>query len=217
LTSEKAVELANAPEVENRVLGPDPETGKDIIVKDGRYGPYVTVVDEDNPKPKTASLFKSMSPATVTYEEAVKLLSLPREVGSDPETQTMITAQNGKFGPYLKRGTDSRSLDTEEQILEITLEQAVEIYKQPKYRGRRTAATPLKEFGEDPASNLKVVAKTGQFGPYVTDGVINATIPKEETIEELSPDRAFELLATRREKLGVEPGEAPKTAKRRKR
>ena len=217
LTTEKAVELANAPEVENRVLGPDPVTGKDIIVKDGRYGPYVTLVDEDNPKPKTASLFKSMSPATVTYEEAVKLLSLPREVGIDPETQTMITAQNGKFGPYLKRGTDSRSLDTEEQILEITLEQAIEIYKQPKYRGRRTAATPLKEFGEDPASNLKVVAKTGQFGPYVTDGVINATIPKEETIEELSPDRAFELLAIRREKLGVEPGEAPKTAKKKKR
>lgn len=217
LTTEKAVELANAPEVENRVLGPDPITGKDIIVKDGRYGPYVTLVDEENPKPKTASLFKSMSPATVTYEEAVKLLSLPREVGIDPETQTMITAQNGKFGPYLKRGTDSRSLDTEEQILEITLEQAIEIYKQPKYRGRRTAATPLKEFGEDPASNLKVVAKTGQFGPYVTDGVINATIPKEETIEELSPDRAFELLAIRREKLGVEPGVAPKTAKKKKR
>ncbi len=217
LTTEKAVELANAPEVENRVLGPDPVTGKDIIVKDGRYGPYVTLVDEENPKPKTASLFKSMSPATVTYEEAVKLLSLPREVGIDPETQTMITAQNGKFGPYLKRGTDSRSLETEEQILEITLEQAIEIYKQPKYRGRRTAATPLKEFGEDPASNLKVVAKTGQFGPYVTDGVINATIPKEETIEELSPDRAFELLAIRREKLGVEPGEAPKTAKKKKR
>ncbi len=217
LTTEKAVELANAPEVENRVLGPDPITGKDIIVKDGRYGPYVTLVDEDNPKPKTASLFKSMSPATVTYEEAVKLLSLPREVGIDPETQTMITAQNGKFGPYLKRGTDSRSLDTEEQILEITLEQAIEIYKQPKYRGRRTAATPLKEFGEDPASNLKVVAKTGQFGPYVTDGVINATIPKEETIEELSSDRAFELLAIRREKLGVEPGVAPKTAKKKKR
>jgi DNA topoisomerase-1 len=216
LTTEKAVELASAPPVENRVLGPDPVTGKDIIVKDGRYGPYVTLVDEDNPKPKTASLFKSMSPATVTYEQAVQLLSLPREVGIDPETGVMITSQNGKFGPYLKRGTDSRSLDTEEQILEITLEQAIEIYKQPKYRGRRTAATPLKEFGEDPASKLKVVAKTGQFGPYVTDGVINATIPKEETIEELSSDRAFELLSIRREKLGVEPGEKPKTAKRKR-
>ncbi len=217
LTTEKAVELVNAPEIKDRVLGPDPDTGFDIVVKNGRYGPYVAIIDEGEPKPKTASLFKSMSPETVTYEEALKLLALPREVGIDPETQTMITAQNGKFGPYLKRGADSRSLETEEQILEITLEQAIEIYKQPKTRGRRTAATPLKEFGEDPASQLKVVAKTGQFGPYVTDGVINATIPKEETIEELSSDRAFELLAIRREKLGVEPGEKPKTASKRKR
>ncbi len=217
LTTEKAVELANAPEIKDRVLGPDPDTGFDIVVKNGRYGPYVAIADEGADKPKTASLFKSMSPETVTYEEALKLLALPREVGIDPETQVMITAQNGKFGPYLKRGADSRSLEREEQILEITLDQAIEIYKQPKTRGRRTAATPLKEFGEDPASQLKVVAKTGQFGPYVSDGVINATIPKEETIEELSPDRAFELLAIRREKLGVEPGEAPKTAKKKKR
>ena len=217
LTTEKAVELANAPEIKDRVLGPDPDTGFDIVVKNGRYGPYVAIADEGAEKPKTASLFKSMSPETVTYEEALKLLALPREVGIDPETQVVITAQNGKFGPYLKRGADSRSLEREEQILEITLDEAVEIYKQPKTRGRRTAATPLKEFGEDPASQLKVVAKTGQFGPYVSDGVINATIPKEETIEELSPDRAFELLAIRREKLGVEPGEAPKTAKKKKR
>ena len=217
LTTEKAVELANAPEIKDRVLGPDPDTGFDIVVKNGRYGPYVAIADEGAEKPKTASLFKSMSPETVTYEEALKLLALPREVGIDPETQVVITAQNGKFGPYLKRGADSRSLEREEQILEITLDEAIEIYKQPKTRGRRTAATPLKEFGEDPASQLKVVAKTGQFGPYVSDGVINATIPKEETIEELSPDRAFELLAIRREKLGVEPGEAPKTAKKKKR
>ena len=217
LTTEKAVELANAPEIKDRVLGPDPDTGFDIVVKNGRYGPYVAIADEGAEKPKTASLFKSMSPETVTYEEALKLLALPREVGIDPETQVVITAQNGKFGPYLKRGADSRSLEREEQILEITLDEAIEIYKQPKTRGRRTAATPLKEFGEDPASQLKVVAKTGQFGPYVSDGVINATIPKEETIEELSPDRAFELLAIRREKLGVEPGEALKTAKKKKR
>ncbi|CAB4545976.1 MAG: type I DNA topoisomerase [Actinobacteria bacterium] len=218
LTTEKAVELANAPEIKDRVLGPDPDTGFDIVVKNGRYGPYVAIMDEGAPKPKTASLFKSMSPETVSYEEALKLLALPREVGIDPETQTMITAQNGKFGPYLKRGADSRSLEREEQILEITLDEALEIYKQPKTRGRRTAATPLKEFGEDPASKLNVVAKTGQFGPYVSDGVINATIPKEETIEELSPDRAFELLAIRREKLGVEPGQAaPKTSKKKKR
>jgi DNA topoisomerase I len=211
LTLERAKELAAAPPASDRVLGADPDTGFDIIVKDGRYGPYVMHVDEGNPKPKTASLFKTMSPATVTLEEAVSLLSLPREVGVDPETEQPITAQNGKYGPYIKRGTDSRSLASEEQIFELDLAAALEIFKQPKYGGRRTASTPLREFGEDPASGLAVVAKTGQFGDYVTDGVINATVPKEEALDEMSPDRAYELLAIRREKLGLEPGEAPKT------
>ncbi|MCF8528870.1 MAG: type I DNA topoisomerase [Aquiluna sp.] len=214
LTHDKALELIAAPPAEDRILGKEPESGLDIIVKDGRYGAYVTLVDEGNPKPKTASLFKSMTTQSVTLEEAIQLLSQPRTVGIDPELGTAITAQNGKFGPYLKRGTDSRSLTTEDQIFSLTLEEAVEIYKQPKYGARRTASTPLREFGEDPASTLQVVAKTGQFGNYVTDGVINATVPKDENLEELSADRAFELLAIRREKLGVEPGEAPKTAKK---
>ena len=214
LTVEKAQELIDAPPASDRVLGQEPESGLDIIVKDGRYGPYVTLVDEGNPKPKTASLFKTMSVDTVSFEEAVRLLSLPRTVGTDPESGNEITAQNGKFGPYLKRGNDSRSLTSEEQIFEISLEEAIEIYAQPKYGGRRTAATPLKEFGDDPASGLPVVAKTGQFGNYVTDGVINATIPKDEPIDEIANDRAYELLAIRREKLGVEPGEAPKTTKK---
>lgn len=214
LTIEKAQELIDAPPASDRVLGQEPASGLDIIVKDGRYGPYFTVVDEGNPKPKTASLFKTMSVDTVSFEDAVRLLSLPRTVGVDPESGNEITAQNGKFGPYLKRGNDSRSLTSEEQIFEISLEEAIEIYSQPKYGGRRTAATPLKEFGDDPASGLPVVAKTGQFGNYVTDGVINATIPKDEPIEEIANDRAYELLAIRREKLGVEPGEAPKTTKK---
>jgi DNA topoisomerase I len=214
LTIEKAEELIAAPPASDRVLGKDPESGLDIIVKDGRYGPYVTLVDESNPKPKTASLFKTMAVDTVSHEEALKLLSLPRVIGTDPETGSEITAQNGKFGPYLKRGNDSRSLTSEEQIFEISLEEAIETYKQPKYGGRRTAATPLREFGDDPASGLPVVAKTGQFGNYVTDGVINATIPKDEPIDEIANDRAYELLAIRREKLGVEPGEAPKTSKK---
>ena len=213
LTHEKAIELINTPPAEDRVLGQDPDSGLDIIVKDGRYGAYVTLVDEGNPKPKTASLFKSMSVQTVSFEEAVKLLSLPRVIGVDPETGTEITAQNGKYGPYLKRGADSRSLSAEEQIFDISLEEAIEIYKQPKYGARKTASTPLREFGEDPASGKPVVAKTGQFGNYVTDGVINATVPKDENLDELSSDRAFELLAIRREKLGVAPGEAPKTSK----
>jgi DNA topoisomerase I len=214
LTHEKAIELVNAPPASDRVLGQEPETGLDIIVKDGRYGPYITLVDEGNPKPKTASLFKTMAVDTVSYEDALKLLSLPRVVGVDPESETEITAQNGKFGPYLKRGTDSRSLESEEQIFDLTLEQALEIYKQPKYGGRRTAATPLKEFGEDPASKANVVAKSGQFGLYVSDGIVNATVPKDEPLDELTNDRAYELLAIRREKLGVEPGEAPKTQKK---
>jgi DNA topoisomerase I len=214
LTLDKAKELIAAPPASDRVLGQEPESGLDIIVKDGRYGPYVTLVDEGNPKPKTASLFKTMTVDTVSYEEALKLLSLPRTVGVDPDTGAEITAQNGKFGPYLKRGNDSRSLTSEEQIFDLTLDEAVEIYKQPKYGGRRTAATPLREFGDDPASGLPVVAKTGQFGNYVTDGVINATIPKDEPIDEIANDRAYELLAIRREKLGVEPGEAPKTQKK---
>ena len=214
LTHEKAIELVNAPPASDRVLGQEPETGLDIIVKDGRYGPYITLVDEGNPKPKTASLFKTMAVDTVSYEEALKLLSLPRVVGVDPESEAEITAQNGKFGPYLKRGTDSRSLESEEQIFDLTLQQALEIYKQPKYGGRRTAATPLKEFGEDPASKANVVAKSGQFGLYVSDGIVNATVPKDEPLDELTNDRAYELLAIRREKLGVEPGEAPKTQKK---
>ena len=213
LTHEKAIELINTPAAEDRVLGAEPTSGLDIIVKDGRYGAYVTLVDEGNPKPKTASLFKTMTVSSVSLEEAIKLLSQPRVLGLDPESGVEITAQNGKFGPYLKRGTDSRSLTAEEQIFELTLDEAVEIYKQPKYGARRTASTPLREFGEDPASGQPVFAKTGQFGNYVTDGVINATVPKEEPLDEISNDRAFELLAIRREKLGVGPGEVPKTSK----
>ena len=217
LTVEKAQELIDAPIISDRIMGQDPETGFDILFKDGRYGPYVLLDDPKAEKQKTASLFKSMSPETFTFEEAVKLLSLPRVVGVDPETEIEITTQNGKFGPYMKKGTDSRSLASEEDIFGITLEQALELYKQPKYGGRRTAATPLKEFGEDPLSKLNVVAKTGQFGLYVTDGLVNATVPKEEPLDELTSDRAFELLMVRREKLGVEPGEAPpKTSRSRK-
>lgn len=214
LTLEKAKQLIDAPIITDRVMGQDPETGFDILFKDGRYGPYVVLDDPKADKPKTASLFKSMSPETFTLEQALQLLSLPRTIGIDPETETPITAQNGKFGPYLKKGTDSRSLTSEDQILNMTLDEAIELYKQPKYGGRRTAATPLKEFGEDPASGLAVVAKTGQFGDYVTDGAINATIPKDEKLDELTSDQAFELLAIRREKLGLEPGQAaPKAGK----
>ena len=209
LNSEKIQELIDAPVATDRVLGVDPETGFNVLFKDGRYGPYVTLDDPKADKPKTASLFKNMSPATIELADALRLLSLPRTVGADPETGVEITAQNGKFGPYLKKGTDSRSLTEEEQIFSITLDEAVAIYALPKYGARKAAAGPLKEFGEDPASGGAVQAKTGQFGAYVTDGFVNATIPKDEPIDEISNDRAYELLAIRREKLGLEPGQAP--------
>ena len=212
LTVEKAQQLIDAPIITDRVMGQDPTTGFDILFKDGRYGPYAVLDDPKATKPKTCSLFKTMSPETLTLEDAIQLLSLPRVVGVDPESGVEITAQNGKFGPYLSKGKDSRSLTSEDQLFSLDLAGALEIFAQPKYGGRRTAATPLKEFGEDPASGLPVVAKTGQFGLYVTDGAVNATVPKDENLEEMSPDQAFELLAIRREKLGLEPGQAPAKA-----
>lgn len=214
LTLAKAHELIEAPVLVDRVLGVDPATGFNILFKDGRYGPYVLIDEPDSKKPKTASLFKTMSAETIDLETALKLLALPRVIGQDPESGIDITAQNGKFGPYLLKGKESRSLQSEDQIFDLDLAGALEIFAQPKYGGRRTAATPLKEFGEDPAAKTNVVAKSGQFGLYVTDGAINATVPKDEPLDELTPERAFELLAIRREKLGLEPGQpAPKASK----
>ena len=214
LTLAKAHELIEAPVLVDRVLGVDPESGFNILFKDGRYGPYVLIDDPDAKKPKTASLFKTMSAETIDLETALRLLALPRVIGQDPESGVDITAQNGKFGPYLLKAKESRSLQSEDQIFDLDLAGALEIFAQPKYGGRRTAATPLKEFGEDPAAKTNVVAKSGQFGLYVTDGAINATVPKDEPLDELTPERAFELLAIRRERLGLEPGQpAPKASK----
>jgi len=160
-------------------------------------------------KPRTGSLFKSMDLATVTLEDALKLMSLPRVVGTDAEG-VEITVQNGRFGPYLKKGTDSRSLETEDQIFNITLEQALEIYSQPKQRGRGTAKPPLAELGVDPVSEKKIVVKDGRFGPYITDGVTNITVPRSETIESLTHTRAVELLAEKRAKGPVKRKTAAK-------
>ncbi|MFF2651063.1 type I DNA topoisomerase [Streptomyces sp. NPDC058045] len=197
-------------------LGTDPGTGRPVIAKDGRYGPYVTeVLPEGTPKtgknavkPRTASLFKSMSLDTVTLADALKLMSLPRVVGTDAEG-VEITAQNGRYGPYLKKGTDSRSLQSEDQIFGITLEEALAIYAQPKQRGRAAAKPPLKELGEDPVSGKPVVVKDGRFGPYVTDGETNATLRSADSVEEITAERGYELLAEKRAK-----GPAKKTAKK---
>ncbi|WP_183099996.1 type I DNA topoisomerase [Nocardioides pelophilus] len=212
LTLAKAKELLANPAGEEIELGSHPETGLRVVAKNGRFGPYVTEeLPEDAPKnakPRTGSLFKSMSLDTVTLADAVKLLSLPRVVGTDAEGQE-ITAQNGRYGPYLKKGTDSRSLQTEDQLFTITLDEALAIYAQPKQRGRAAAAPPLKELGNDPVSGQPVVVKAGRFGEYVTDGEFNATLRKDDSVEAITLERAAELLAERRAK-----GPAKKAAKR---
>ncbi|WP_431783914.1 type I DNA topoisomerase [Streptomyces chumphonensis] len=216
LTVEMAEELFARPSGE-RELGTDPASGNPVVAKSGRYGPYVTeVLPEGTPKtgknavkPRTASLFKSMDLDTVTLEDALRLLSLPRVVGVDPESGHEITAQNGRYGPYLKKGTDSRSLETEEQLFTVTLEQAQALYAQPKQRGRAAAKPPLKELGNDPFNDRPVVVKDGRFGPYVTDGETNATLRRDDDVETITKERAFELLAEKRAK-----GPAKKTAKK---
>ncbi|MFM9448846.1 type I DNA topoisomerase [Streptomyces acidiscabies] len=215
LSVEMAEELLAKPSGDFE-LGTDPVSGHQIIARDGRYGPYVTeVLPEGTPKtgknavkPRTASLFKSMALDTVTLDDALKLMSLPRVVGADAEG-VEITAQNGRYGPYLKKGTDSRSLQTEDQLFTITLEEALEIYSQPKQRGRAAAKPPLKELGADPVSGKPVVVKDGRFGPYVTDGETNATLRSGDSVEEITPERGFELLAEKRAKTP-----AKKTAKK---
>jgi len=217
LTLEKAKELFANPAGEEIELGAHPETGLRVVAKNGRFGPYVT---EDLPedakksaKPRTGSLFKSMSLDTITLDDAVKLLSLPRVVGEDPETGDEITAQNGRYGPYLKKGTDSRSLTSEDQLFTVTLEEALKIYSQPKQRGRAAAAPPLKELGNDPVSGQPVVVKSGRFGEYVTDGEYNATLRKDDTVEDLTLERAAELLEERRARGPAKKG-AKKGAKK---
>ncbi len=229
LTVDKARELFTRAADDGRELGVDPVSGHVIIAKDGRYGPYVTEVLPEpeetaeteatktaktaksakakktakaaKPKPRTASLLRSMDLSTVTLEQALDLLSLPRVVGQDPESGEDITAQNGRYGPYLKKGTDSRSLEAEEQIFTVTLEQALEIFAQPKRRrGQAAARGPLRELGQDPATEKPVVIKDGRFGPYITDGQTNVTVPRSEDPATISAERAFELLADKRAK-----------------
>jgi DNA topoisomerase I len=230
LTPEVAEQLFSVPQ-EGRSLGVDPVTGHEIVAKEGRYGPYVTELLPDveppaesngtgtkkkapaKPKPRNGSLFKGMTTESVTLEEALRLLSLPRLVGVDPESGAEITAQNGRYGPYLKKGTDSRSLTSEEQLFTVTLDEALQIYAQPKQRGRQTAAAapPLRELGTDPATKKPMVIKDGRFGPYVTDGETNASLRKGDEVEKITDERAAELLAERRAR-----GPAPKKTTARK-
>lgn len=222
LSVDKARELFARAADDGRELGVDPSTGHMIIAKDGRYGPYVTEVlpepeqpaQEDGepdrpkrrtakaakPKPRTASLLKSMDLATVSLDQALDLLSLPRVVGQDPQSGEDITAQNGRYGPYLKKGTDSRSLETEDQIFSVSLEQALELFSQPKRRRAQSARGPLRELGTDPATGRPVVIKDGRFGPYFTDGETNVTLRRDDDPATVTPERAYELLAEKRAK-----------------
>jgi DNA topoisomerase-1 len=251
LTAEKARELIEAPVVVDRVIGVNPDNGKLVLAKDGRYGPYVTEADPEpevdeaavaaaaaeaaavaaaaevevidpktgevkKPKRKaapkkpavvkqrTASIFKSMDLATLDLDTALRLLNLPRVVGADPETGVDITAQNGKFGAYLKKGVDTRSLPSEELIFDIDLPGALELYSQPKYGGR-AASSALKEFEADPESGKPIKIKDGRFGAYVTDGTTNATIPRGEEVEDIDFERAVQLLADKRAKGPAKP------------
>ncbi|HSI93142.1 MAG TPA: DNA topoisomerase, partial [Jiangellaceae bacterium] len=202
----------------DRELGVDPDTGRTIVAKSGRYGPYVTeVLPDDVPpgtKARTASLFKSMSPETVTLEDALRLLTLPRTVGNDAEG-TEIIAANGRYGPYVKKGSETRSLPDEPSLFTVTVEQAEALFAEPKgRRGGRSAAAapPLRELGTDPANGKALVVKDGRFGPYITDGEINVTVPRGTTVEELTHERAVELIAEKRAK-----GPAPKRRRARSR
>jgi len=166
----------------------------------GRFGDYVQLGEfvEGEDKPKRASLFTSMTAESVTLDDALKLLSLPRVVGADPADGVEITVQNGRYGPYLKKEKDSRSLDTEDQLFTITLEQCLAVLARPKTRRGQTVKPPLREMGEDSETGKAMVVKDGRFGPYVTDGETNASLRKGDSVEELTDDRASELLAIRR-------------------
>ena len=201
LTPARAEELLAQPSGAERPLGTHPETGREIAAKDGRYGPYVTEVlpEGEDGKPRTASLFSSMSLDTITLDDAVRLLTLPRTLESTGGEEILVS--NGRYGPYVKKGTETRSLESEEQLLTLTVEQAEALLAQPKpRRGRGTPKPPLKELGPDPQSGKALVVKDGRFGPYVTDGETNASLRRGDSPEAITVERAVELLAERRAK-----------------
>ncbi len=210
LDIDRADEFLSAPSGD-RVLGTDPESGLPVIARAGRFGPYVQLGDTDDgsrDKPRTASLFSSMSLDTIDLEDALRLFSLPRVVGTDPSDGVEILALNGRFGPYLKKGDDSRSLASEDQIFTTTLEEALALFAQAKQRrSRRAPAPPLRELGPDPASGSEIVVREGRFGPYVTDGETNVSLRRGDQMESLTPESAADMLAEKRA-AGPRPGRA---------
>ena len=215
LDSKHAIELFSAPSTD-RLLGVDPGTGLEIFAKSGRYGPYIQLEDPNakkSSKPKVVGLFKSMNLESITLDDAISLLSLPRVIGLNPENGVEIVAKNGRYGPYIESGKETRTLETEDELLTITLDQALEQLAKPKVnRWQRQGQATGRVLGEDPETNKPVSVKSGRFGPYVTDGVTNASLRKGDQAEEISMERALELLADRRYALENMPAKAKKTA-----
>ncbi len=214
LSVERAIKILEETPTGDKILGTDPVSGLTVLAREGRYGPYVQLGDdqETTKKPKRASLLPNMVIDELGLEDALRLLSLPRRIGKHPETGQAILAYNGRYGPYIKMGKESRSLDDPRQLFEITLDAAVKVLSTPKQSRRRVAAPPLKELGTDPVSGGKVIVKTGRYGPYVTDGVVNASV-REGVIASLDLDQAAALLERRREKL-KEQGKWPPKKRR---
>jgi DNA topoisomerase-1 len=222
LTVERALQLLGEAEQGDKELGCDPESGKPVYIKTGRFGPYVQLGDPEltpkgnvkqGGKPKMASLWPEMSLASVTMDDALMLLSFPRDVGLHPDTGEMITALDGRYGPYVKMGTESRSLPDHNKLASITLDEAVELLKTPSGRGRGRSGTVLAELGKHPESEALIQVKSGRYGPYVTDGEVNATIPKEREPEEVTLEQALELIVAREQKMRDE-GKDPRPKKK---
>ncbi len=215
LTVAKAEEMLAKPSGD-RVLGADPATDQPVIVREGRYGPYVQLGEADGgakTKPRTASLFKRMNPETLTLDDALQLLTIPRVLGPDPTDGQEISAQNGRYGPYVKKGTESRSLEDEDRLFTVTLDEAVALLAQPKARGGRAAAAePLRTLGPDPVSGGVVTVREGRFGPYVTDGTTNASLRVGDSVDAVSLERAAELLQARRDRGPAKPRTTAKKA-----
>ena len=211
LTVERARELLEAPPAErsDRELGADPDSKLPVLVRAGRYGPYIQLGRAEElgkAKPKTSSLLSGMVPDEVTLEDALRLLTLPRTLGADPMNGEEIVADNGRYGPYVRKGTDYRSLESEDQLFSVTLEEAVDLLSKPRARRARQAAAPLAELGNDPVSGAPIVVKEGRFGAYVTDGVVNASLRRGDVVETLTTERAAELLADRRARAEADGG-----------
>lgn len=204
LTVEKAVELLQDQNAGDKILGTDHETGLVVLGKTGRFGPYVQLgeqVEDSKQKPKRASLFKTMSLDELSLDDALKLLSLPRTLGHDTDG-VEIVALNGRYGPYIQRGSDRRSLENEEQLFSLDVQEALKLLADPPRRRGQSVSGLLKQLGADPVSGKTVTVRSGRFGPYVTDGEINASLRKGDDPETITIDRAAELLAARRERIG---------------